>query len=84
MLLRNQQKDQYHHQQQNMVRKSKYKNYLQITAKDPYKNELLNEFLALKIYQHGIKIYNYLYFLINKVNILNILGEKINLMLIPE
>ena len=57
MLLRNQQKDQYHHQQQNMVRKSKYKNYLQITAKDPFKNELLNEFLALKIYQYGIIIY---------------------------
>ena len=83
MLLRNQQKDQYHHQQQNMVRKSKYKNYLQITAKDPFKNELLNEFLALKIYQYGINIH---YFFSNySINFINFfLGEKINLMIIPE
>ena len=36
-----------------MIRKSKYKNYLQISSKEPSKIELLNEFLAIKIYQYA-------------------------------
>lgn len=38
------------------VKKSKFKSYLQISHVDSSKNELLNEFLALKMYQYADKI----------------------------
>jgi len=53
-------------QGESLVKKSKHKSYLQLSSSEESKYDLLNEFLALKIYQYsGIYILNLLYLILN-------------------
>ena len=51
-------------QGESLVKKSKHKSYLQLSSFEVSKYDLLNEFLALKIYQYaGIYIYIFIKFI---------------------
>jgi hypothetical protein len=51
-------------QGESLVKKSKHKSYLQLSSFEVSKYDLLNEFLALKIYQYaGIYIYIFIIFI---------------------